>query len=354
MSYEDGWAAMNLEMPARVPRTEYSAHEHWDLLRSVTGMDIDADSPWDVKQEAHKAFVGPTGWNYDFFWSVWVYTQFLAKCRTDMGHAEYAADGSDRRQAIISPFKEPLEVLSFDPVEIYGEIDEAELTSQFEWHYQFTRDQNPNCVNMTGMYITLVSGLIEIFGWEMLLLAMGTDPVAFGNLTNRYARWMQPFFNALGNTDIPVVMVHDDIVWNQGPFVRPGWYREYIFPNYHKYFRPLIDSGKKIMFTSDGNYTQFIDDIADCGIHGFVLEPTTDMKYVAEKYGNTHVFIGNADTRVLLRGEKSEIRAEVKRCMDIGKNCPGFFMAVGNHIPPNTPVENALYYNEVYLELSCR
>jgi len=28
-------------------------------------------------------------------------------------------------------------------------------------------------------------------------------------------------------------------------------------------------------------------------------------------------------------------------------------MAVGNHIPANTPVESALYYNEVYEEL-CR
>jgi hypothetical protein len=29
-------------------------------------------------------------------------------------------------------------------------------------------------------------------------------------------------------------------------------------------------------------------------------------------------------------------------------------MAVGNHIPSNTPIENALYYNEVYDELSRR
>ena len=40
--------------------------------------------------------------------------------------------------------------------------------------------------------------------------------------------------------------------------------------------------------------------------------------------------------------------------MDIGKNCPGFFLAVGNHIPPNTPVDNAIYYNEVYEALCMR
>ncbi len=40
--------------------------------------------------------------------------------------------------------------------------------------------------------------------------------------------------------------------------------------------------------------------------------------------------------------------------MNIGKDCRGFFMAVRNHIPPNTPVESCLYYNQVYEELSKR
>jgi uroporphyrinogen-III decarboxylase len=84
------------------------------------------------------------------------------------------------------------------------------------------------------------------------------------------------------------------------------------------------------------------------------LEPTTDMAHIAERYGKTHVFVGNADTRILLHGTREQIRTEVERCMTIGKACPGFFMAVGNHIPHNTPVENALYYQEVYEKLSRR
>jgi len=108
------------------------------------------------------------------------------------------------------------------------------------------------------------------------------------------------------------------------------------------------------MYTCDGDYTMFVDDIATAGVDGFVMEPATDMAYIAEKYGKTHSFVGNADTRILLDGTKQQIRDEVARCMDIGKDCPGFFMAVGNHIPPNTPVENALYYNEVYNELGRR
>jgi uroporphyrinogen-III decarboxylase len=188
----------------------------------------------------------------------------------------------------------------------------------------------------------------------MLLLAAGTDPVAFGTLANRYADFMLPYFEALAEADVPVVMVHDDIVWTSGPIFAPKWYRQYVFPNFKRYFDPLRQTGKKIMFTSDGNYTKFIDDLAACGIDGFVMEPTTNMTYIAEKYGQTHSFIGNADTRILLYGTKPEIHAEVERCMAIGKHCPGFFLAVGNHIPANTPVESVLYYMSVYEELSKR
>ena len=38
----------------------------------------------------------------------------------------------------------------------------------------------------------------------------------------------------------------------------------------------------------------------------------------------------------------------------LDRSGPGSFMAVGNCIPHNTPVENALYYNQVYEELCWR
>ncbi len=352
MSYYDGMAAINLEMPSRVPRTEYSAESHWELLSIVTGIHVDNKSPWDLKKKAQRAF--RKAWNYDFIWSTLISGHIFGDIRTSMGHAVYAAEGVDYNNQIYCPFKEPEDVLNFDPWKVYGEKDIRKLKIEFEEHYKKACMEYPDAVNMTGIYVTCISGLIDIFGWEMLLVGAGADPEKFGEVTNRYASWIQQYFDALAEADVPVVMVHDDIVWTQGPFLHPDWYRKYVFPNYKKLLAPLIESKKKIMFTSDGNYTVFIDDIAACGVHGFVLEPVTDMEYVAEKYGKTHVFIGNADTRFILDGTKEEIYLEVKRCMDIGKKYPGYFMAVGNHIPPNTPVENALYYNEVYEKLSRR
>ncbi len=352
MSFEDGWAAIHLEMPRRVPHTEYSVEGHWEVVKAVTGIEVTPQSPPEEQAKASRALVKT--WNFDFGWSTLVSGDLFASYKTDMGHAEYAAGGVDRRDTIYCPFKTPEEVLNLDFLATYGPCDRAEWKKRFDEHYQKACQDVPERVNMTGIYVTLISGFVDIFGWDMLLLAAGTDQAAFGKLANRYADFILPYFETLAEAEAPVVMIHDDMVWSAGPIFSPKWYRQYVFPNFKRYFDPLRQAGKKIMFTSDGDYTQFIDDLAACGVDGFVMEPMTDMGYIAEKYGKTHSFIGNADTRILLNGSKAEIRAEVERCMAIGKHHPGFFLAVGNHIPANTPVESVLYYMQVYEEMSQR
>lgn len=353
MSYENGWAAVNLQMPKRVPRFEPSAAEyHWELVKAVTGVDVNVDSPPQERLKATRAFV--RAWNYDIYFGCLIGSKELSAKRTSMGHAEYAQEGRDYHDNLFCPFKEPEEVLAFDPWETYGEMQEEELVRRFNEHYSERCELFPTTVNTTGIYVTLMSGMIAIFGWDMLLTAAGIDLEGFGEVVNRYASWIQQYYDALAKSESPVIFSHDDIVWTEGPFIHPGWYRKYVFPNLKKLWSPLRDNGKKIIYVCDGNYTQFLDDIAACGNHGFWFEIFTDLSAVAEKYGKTHVIIGNADCRILTFGTKEEIRTEVERCMASGKNCPGYFMCVSGHIPPNVPVENALYYNDVYQELSPR
>jgi uroporphyrinogen-III decarboxylase len=64
--------------------------------------------------------------------------------------------------------------------------------------------------------------------------------------------------------------------------------------------------------------------------------------------------MGNADTRVLTFGTRQDVQREVKRCLDLGRQCPGYFFAVGNHIPPNVPIENAEACMEAYREMRNR
>lgn len=352
MGYQDAMSALKLEMPKRIPRTEYSASFHWPLVSKVTGIAVDEQSAPELQLKASQAF--EKAWDYGFTWSTLISGTSLPGPRTTMGHAVYQVNGIDYDDNIGCPFKDVDEVLAFDPFAVYGAQDIDQLIRDFDEHYDRNCLEHPDQVNMTGIYITMVSGLLEIFGWEMLLEGLAEDSDEFGAVANRYADWILQYYTALARCKSPVVMVHDDICWTSGPFVQPAWYRKYIFLNYEKLFEPLHKAGKKIMYTSDGTFDMLLDDVAACGVNAFVMEPTTDMESIARKYGRTHAFVGNADCRVLTFGDRADIRKEVERCINIGRDCPGFIMAVGNHIPPNVPVENALYYNECYMEMADR
>ncbi|OGV50624.1 MAG: hypothetical protein A2017_06890 [Lentisphaerae bacterium GWF2_44_16] len=355
MSYNSGWKALNMEFTDKVPRTEYSAHNHWELVKEVTGIDTSKE---ENRKNASSEFLRK--WDYAFMWSTSGAGQYL-KMRggrtTDMGHAEYAelANGrSDFRDTVQAPFKDPEDVWALDVWKEYGEFDKKTLVKDFEDTYKRISTTYPNTLNMTGIYTTMVSGLLNILGWDMFLLSLGTDEKKFAKLMDMYCEWIKQFYDACAETSIPVFMCHDDMVWTSGPFASPDWYRKNLFPKYKKLLAPLKEAGKKIIFTSDGTYTMFFDDIVDCGADMLVMEPSSDMTLFAEKYGKTHGFVGNADCRILLDGSKEDIYKEVERCMNTGKKYPGFIMAVGNHIPQNTPVDNALYYNEAYEKLSAR
>jgi hypothetical protein len=159
------------------------------------------------------------------FWRTLIDTNEFGEYFTDMGHAEYAAAGTDRRDTLTHPFKSAAEVLAFEPEAHLVMCSHDELVRRFEADYRNECRLHPDGVNMTGIYPTLMSGMIGLFGWDLLLEAAGTDPAGFGALLSRYAQWMQRYFDALADADVPAVMVHDDIVWASGPIFRPAYYR---------------------------------------------------------------------------------------------------------------------------------
>lgn len=343
MSYRIGWEAINLDMPERVAHTEYCSHPL--LVQAITGIDPRVDASGWV------AFYDAVG--YDLIWDTNDGPPWEGR-QTSMGHAVFQQDGTDFDTNVHCPFTCPEEVLEFDPVAEYGVPDVEERARYFEAIYQAGQSGHPNQIYTAGYYKTIFSACIQSFGWEMFLCAAPLDYERFDRVLEGFFQISMANFLAWARTSAPVFICHDDIVWTQGPVFHPAWYRRYIFPRYTKLWRVIKESGKKLLFCSDGDFTQFVDDIAEAGADGFIFEPLTDLRYIVERYGQSKVIIGNVDTRILTFGNRSDIHAEVKRCMDFGKPCPGFFIAVGNHIPHNVPISNALYYFELVEELGRR
>ena len=306
----------------------------------------------EYSMEYHKEYIAKLGqplndaWDIDFIWRTdngpinWG-AQGRA---TDMGHAVYAADGSDLHQAPACPFMDPEEVYEFDPVREYGIPAHRELVKYYENSYQKMQAANPNQLVPGGYYPTVISGAINAFGWEMLLVA-AADEARFAKVLDRFGDYTRHYVMAQAETDIEVFIQHDDMVWTEGPFISPEFYRGVIFPLYKRMWEPLKKAGKKVLFCCDGTFDMFMEDLADCGADGFIFEPTNNLDYVVERFGKTHCIVGSkVDCRTMTFGTWEQVKAEIDATLVLARKCPGFMWAVGNHIPANITDEMCANY----------
>jgi hypothetical protein len=335
MSYKIGMQAIKLQSPERLAHTEYVSN--YALVRAVTGMDPLVDEgAWRLFNDA---------WSMDFLWSThdgpvdWS----LRGRVTDMGHAEFLENGTDRRDTVTCPFLDEEDVLAFDAVKEYGLPDMNELVAFYENHYRQNQTKNPNQIVTGGYYKTVVSGAIQTFGWDMFLAA-AADRERFAKVLESFAELTLHHVKAWAQTSIPVYIQHDDMVWSEGAFMHPEFYRSAIFPHYKRMWDVLHEAGKTVLFCSDADFTEFVDDIANAGADGFIFEPMTNIETVIEKYGKTKVIISSkVDCRTLTFNTPTDIKYEIDATLSLARDCPGFIFAVGNHIPSNVPIENALF-----------
>ncbi|HOL66183.1 MAG TPA: uroporphyrinogen decarboxylase family protein [bacterium] len=256
---------------------------------------------------------------------------------TDMGHAVYARDGSDRRQPSASPFQAVEEVWSFDAVAEYGLPDFQEQVSAYEKLYQDYQRDYPGQLTTGGYYRTIVSGAIAAFGWEKLLEA-AADVAKMEKVFDGFFRRTLFHMEAWAQTSAEVIIQHDDFVWSSGPFMNPDIYRKIIIPRYARLWKVLHDAGKKVLFCSDGTFTMFMEDLAQAGAHGFIFEPSNDFAWVVENFGASHCLVGSAvDCRDLTLGHREKVKSDIKRTFKLLTGCRGAIVAVGNHLPANIP-----------------
>ncbi len=309
--------------------TEYSLEYHQHYIRRTTGMELSdpACYPQFYRQ-----------WEYDMFFGVHdgLHGDWGSRGRaTDMGHAVYAADGSDLHQPVASPFTSPEQVWAFDAVAEYGLPDRNEQVAAYENWWQSSQAANPEILITGGYYKTIISGAIQAFGWEMLLEA-ASEPKRFEKVLDSIFRFTLFHMEAWAHTTAEVIIQHDDFVWTAGPFLHPDFYRAVIIPRFAELWKPLHAAGKKVLFCSDGTFTEFTDDLVRAGADGFIFEPSNPFDFMVERYGSSHALIGSAvDCREMTFRGWEAVRQQLEETFTLAQRCKGLLLAVGNHIPAN-------------------
>jgi uroporphyrinogen decarboxylase len=327
-----------LRQTPRLAHTEYSLEYHTDTIREWTGLD-----PADP--EATNRFYAVCG--IDFLWSTndGLYGDWARRGRaTDMGHAEYAADGSDMRSPQQCPFETPADVWAFDAVREYGLPDFEEQVASYEASVVDAVQRHPDQLVTGGYYKTIISGAIQAFGWEMLLIA-AADRARMEPVFDSFFRFTRFHMEAWARTSAEVIIQHDDFVWTAGAFMHPDLYRRMLIPRYAELWKPLHAAGKKVLFCSDGNFTAFAEDVVRAGADGLIFEPCNDFGWMVERFGRSIVLVGSdVDCRDMSFGPWEHVRAAMDRTFALARRCKGLIFAVGNHLPANVPADRLAQY----------
>lgn len=338
MSRQLALEVINLRPTTRWAHTEYSLEYHHDLIAATVG-----------EPDAGRLRRFYDAWGLDFLWSTnhGLHGDWGARGRaTDMGHAEYAADGSDRRAAQSSPFRTVDEVWAFDPVAEYGLPELDAQVAAYEQATQAAAARYPEQLTTGGYYRTIISGCIDAFGWEMLLLA-ASDRAKFEQVLDGFFRYTLHHMTAWAQTSAPVIIQHDDFVWTAGGFLHPEVYRRQIIPRFAELWRPLRAAGKKVLFCSDGDFSEYAGDILAAGADGLIFEPVMDFGRMAERYGDRACLVGSyVDCRDLTFGRWEAVKQGLDRTFEAARRCRGVILAVGNHLPANIPAAMMERYRE--------
>ena len=239
------------------------------------------------------------------------------------------------------------EILNFDPFEKWEIPSLDELTERFQEAHSRAQNIYKSQIVPGGTYMTCFIWLIMTFGLKWTIKAAYQDPKRFKRLLDKFGGLSLLQAKAWAKTDIKAFIRHDDICSTQGPFFPPKWMREHLFPWYRRLWGELKSKGIKVLFCTDGDMTPIVDDVAEAGADGFIIEECCNLEHIADKYGNSHVIIGGIDISVLTYGNISSIIKEVKRCLRAAGPYPGYFLNVSGSIPDNVPIMNLKTYFEV-------
>ena len=147
----------------------------------------------------------------------------------------------------------------------------------------------------------------------------------------------------------PVIQCCVDVAYKNGLMVSPGLLRDHFFPRFKRIIAPLKNAGIKVIWHSDGNIMDVLDDALECGIDGIdPVDPSAGMsiREIRRLYGKKPILVGNVGQDHCLRfGSPDDVRRDVDRCIRESGCDGGLLLQSGDgQVMPDTPLENLIAY----------
>ncbi|MBM4237711.1 MAG: hypothetical protein FJ151_04420 [Euryarchaeota archaeon] len=185
-------------------------------------------------------------------------------------------------------------------------------------------------------------------GFDKWLADMAINPEFYKALMEKIlslnVEYLDSYYGQFG--DYPdIILIGDDMGQQEGPFMSPKMFKEFMQPYMTKLVRVIKKNTKaKVMLHSCGSVYQLIPNFIECGID--ILNPiqplAKDMeaqKLKKDFYGKMVLHGGIDEQRLLAFGTKAEVIKGTKEYLKILAPGGGYIAAASHNIEPETKPE---------------
>jgi uroporphyrinogen decarboxylase len=181
-------------------------------------------------------------------------------------------------------------------------------------------------------------------GMENLMMDFHDHPRFVRELLDRIADYNLAQLREALRHDIDAVYFGDDWGQQRGLQMGPRLWREFLLPVLRRMYGAVREAGKFVMIHSCGDVDELFDDLIDIGLNCFnPFQPEVmDVAGVLARYRGRLAFHGGLSTqRVLPFGTVDEVRREVRRLLELGRD-GGYILAPAHDVEGDVPLENML------------
>lgn len=146
----------------------------------------------------------------------------------------------------------------------------------------------------------------------------------------------------LRDAGIDSFILCSDYCFNNGPFLSPDMFREFVQPYLAEIIASIRADGAYAIKHTDGDIMPILDQLVECKPHALhSLDPMAgvDIKVVKERVGNQVALCGNVHCAYLQTGTDEQVLESCRYAMENGKPGGGYIFCTSNVPFRGMPVE---------------
>ncbi len=112
----------------------------------------------------------------------------------------------------------------------------------------------------------LFDRLYLLRGFEALMVDFADEPPELQRLIDIITEHELKVVAEWARIGVDMISFHTDIATQRGLMISPASFRKYVKPMYRALFRKVREAGSLCYLSSDGNLTEIVDDLVECGL----------------------------------------------------------------------------------------